>query len=839
MKKNIMAVLLAFVTLLTLSTTVVLAADATFSDTSGHWAESAIDTWSEHGVLLGSDGEFRPNAPITRAELAAVLNRVMGYTATTDAAFTDVTDGEWYAEDISKVYAAGIMLGDGDGVMRPTENITREEAAVMIARAFSVEENAGNDNPFPDAAEISGWASLLVDGLRAKGYINGDNEGNFNPKAYITRAEVVTILDNIVDAFYNAPGDYENLGVHNVVVQSEGVTLKNATISGNLYITEGVGDGDVTLDNVTVAGTTYVRGGGANSLHFNNCDIAELIVTKTHVRVVLASGSVVEHALALTGDGIFEIIGNTKIESVTIIGEGVTLKLSEGASIGTINADAGNTRVETEIGTSIDKVNLNGSTDITGGGTIAEANIAVDGCTIEQKPQNTSVDGGVTVSIGGEEVTDNAPPPSNNSSDSSSDSSGDSSGGSPDSAFARHNAPSKTDVPFGTTFSELDLPENVTLYANTGKTAYVSVVWRENTYDPFASGEQKVTGDVSADLALPKWVPTAITVTVTVRLQPIPETLTILNELGETPLDTLVRGESRKYTAKVLDQSGLVMSEQTVAWSISPEVSGVSVSELGQVSVALESSATSFTLKAVCGEAQNTFDIEITEPSGVTAPQVTGLTLMDGGSGVVYVTWTTPISVPYPVVYWCIIYKDGTEISRITSGLTNNPNYKWNWEILDRLDGEPGNYTIEVVTTNPSNHALNSAPVVCDKTLVLEELDASPVDRIVYNGLDSEYMSFSGHLENPQFNDDYSLFEHVYIDFDFGTGWHTMERVSVNLDGTFEFSIGLDRDGSGGPITIENCYLRICRYLPVTDFSGDSVTLFMTPYTEVDIEPQP
>ena len=280
MKKKLLSIVLAAAMLLSLLPTAVFAAGSTFTDTTNHWAAGAIETWADHGVLLGDNGEFRPNAPITRAELAAVLNRVMGYTATVNAAFTDVPTDAWYASDIAKLYAAGIMLGDGGGTMRPTANITREEAAVMIARAFFVEETVGNESPFPDAAEISGWATFLVNGMKTAGYVSGNTNGNFNPKSPITRAEVVTILDNIVELFVNAPGRHggtdngEPNGVpylvpRNAVVRSTDVTLYDMAIFGSLYITEGVGNGDVTLDNVTVSGTTYVRG-GANSIHIFN-----------------------------------------------------------------------------------------------------------------------------------------------------------------------------------------------------------------------------------------------------------------------------------------------------------------------------------------------------------------------------------------------------------------------------------------------------------------------------------------------------------------------------------------------------------------------------------------
>ena len=95
--------------------------------------------------------------------------------------------------------------------------------------------------------------------------------GNLNPKSSITRAEVVTIIDNMIEVYLTGGGerDCELIGEisGNVLVNTAGTTVKNLTTTGNLYITEGVGSGDVTLDNVTVGGTTFVRGGGANSIH--------------------------------------------------------------------------------------------------------------------------------------------------------------------------------------------------------------------------------------------------------------------------------------------------------------------------------------------------------------------------------------------------------------------------------------------------------------------------------------------------------------------------------------------------------------------------------------------
>ena len=446
--KKPLSIILATVMLLSLLPATVFAAE-TFSDTSGHWAEAAIETWAVHGVLLGSYGEFRPNAPITRAELAAVLNRVMGYAATTDVVFDDVPVGEWYATDIAKVYAAGIMLGDGDGVMRPTENITREETAVMSARAFAVllaivegdiPGGAPDPEAFPDHNSIASWASGEVYGMKAAGYIHGDQDGKFNPKANITRAEVVTMLANIVDYFYNAPGEYDNVGIsftpRNVVIRSTGVKLKNSAITGNLYITEGVADGDVTLDNVTVSGTTYVRGGGANSIHIIGGSFGAIILDSgdnTHIDItgttgidrvyINNTGSVTHSGMTVTysaATGTLTFAGT--LDVVELNADGTATVTVGGVKYDVIPPQGTVSRFALAPGSVVKQMITNGAVNVTGTGKIDKMAVHDDGVVIDKsvnvRPQDITVDDGVKITVADKDYTGEGKTlPPNNSSD--------------------------------------------------------------------------------------------------------------------------------------------------------------------------------------------------------------------------------------------------------------------------------------------------------------------------------------------------------------------------------------------------------------------------------------
>ncbi|MDR1136117.1 MAG: S-layer homology domain-containing protein [Clostridiales Family XIII bacterium] len=349
---------------------------ADFGDTNGHWAEGTIDTWAGHGVLNGADGKFRPDAPITRAELAAVLNRVIGYNLIERNPFSDVATSDWFYQDVVKLNSAGVMIG-ADGYANPQRNITREEAAVLIGRAFEVAANESGNN-FPDAARVSNWAVELVGGLKQIGYISGKDNGYFEPTAHITRAEAVKIIDNIISAFYAKAGEFSENASGNAVVRATGVTLANAAIGGKLYIMEGVGNGDVTLDSVTVSGETYVRGGGDNTVRIKgNSKLNGLFIRKREegaVRVLIEGSSVnpgnIKVLEAVSGAYIEGSAPSVSIEANV----DVTFR---GGVVDAVAINANGARVVAEATSQITKVNVVGdNVTITGAGKIT--NVYVD-----------------------------------------------------------------------------------------------------------------------------------------------------------------------------------------------------------------------------------------------------------------------------------------------------------------------------------------------------------------------------------------------------------------------------------------------------------------------------
>ena len=170
-------------------------AAAEYSDTAKHWAKTEIDRWSDYGILKGSGGKFRPDDSIKRAEMAAVIDSTMAYSKAAANKFTDLGKA-WYTDAVLRANAAGVLQGSG-GKVRPEDNISRQEAAVMICKAFGIEPVAGATS-FKDDRQIASWAKGYIKALYDRKCIYGVGDNLFSPTAGINRASVVKILDNVV-----------------------------------------------------------------------------------------------------------------------------------------------------------------------------------------------------------------------------------------------------------------------------------------------------------------------------------------------------------------------------------------------------------------------------------------------------------------------------------------------------------------------------------------------------------------------------------------------------------------------------------------------------------------
>ncbi len=182
-----------------------------FTDIETHWAKDAVSFVAKQGLFQGmSDTEFMPDENMTRAMFVTVLQRFgtavdakWALQSDTGMNFTDVSDSDWYADAVTWASGTGVVNGMEDGTFAPNNAITREQMAVMIVRFANL---CGVELPtsvepynFTDAAQIQPWATDAVALAQQAGIIQGRPEGNFDPQATATRAEVATIMQRLVE----------------------------------------------------------------------------------------------------------------------------------------------------------------------------------------------------------------------------------------------------------------------------------------------------------------------------------------------------------------------------------------------------------------------------------------------------------------------------------------------------------------------------------------------------------------------------------------------------------------------------------------------------------------
>lgn len=165
------------------------------ADYTDHWAEDTIQEWFDNGRISGyEDGSFKPENSITRAEFMTMVNSAYDFEEMADISYADADSEEWYYAEIQKAVEAGYIVGDDENTVRPADEITRQEVAVVITRLNKLEQNT-DISVFADKDEIAEWAAGYAGAVLKAGYMIGDDNNNFNPADDITRAEALVTLD--------------------------------------------------------------------------------------------------------------------------------------------------------------------------------------------------------------------------------------------------------------------------------------------------------------------------------------------------------------------------------------------------------------------------------------------------------------------------------------------------------------------------------------------------------------------------------------------------------------------------------------------------------------------
>ncbi|MBR4110844.1 MAG: S-layer homology domain-containing protein [Clostridia bacterium] len=229
-----------------------------YTDTAGHWAEKNIESLSRINIIKGySDNTFRPDDYITRAELITIVNRLLKNSEQSYKYIPDVLSTDWYSEEVRKGIYSGIVRGNSEGMIRPNDYITREEAVLILGRAFVENMPVYNTFSYEDINEISDWAHPEYYTFIKLGYISGYNDNTVRPKANITRAEIVKIINNIFSEIVFL-GEYTEEVHGNLLVSGDEIRLNNVIVNGDLVVTEGT-NGKLELNNVAITGNLILR----------------------------------------------------------------------------------------------------------------------------------------------------------------------------------------------------------------------------------------------------------------------------------------------------------------------------------------------------------------------------------------------------------------------------------------------------------------------------------------------------------------------------------------------------------------------------------------------------
>lgn len=396
MKRRGLVFFLSLVMVIAMLPTVAFAAE--FSDMPKDWSTEALESAVANGLLTGADGKLMPKESLTRAQMAAIINRAFGATQKAELnSYTDVVSSAWYYDDLAKAVQMKTFVGSGDK-LNPNTNITREEAFVVLARAFK--QSGGSEralDKFSDKSAISSWARDGVASLASAGYVTGAN-GQLHPKQNITRAQFAQIMHNLLQNYIKTAGTYSEISQGNVMINVPDVTLKNITVQGDLIIGDGAGEGDITLDNVKVTGRMVVRGGGINSIKIiGNSELSSVIISKVNgkVRVVTESGARVKviyiddgkddvviqgkiGSIEVAAPNVPVMLQNAQVDNVTVTAPKVKLMLGNNTTVNTVTVSpmAQGATITADTGATIINVKAEAaSTSIDGEGTIQNASI--------------------------------------------------------------------------------------------------------------------------------------------------------------------------------------------------------------------------------------------------------------------------------------------------------------------------------------------------------------------------------------------------------------------------------------------------------------------------------
>ena len=299
-----------------LSSQAYAAASADYSDFPQNWSKDAMEFAVKNNFITGvSEDKIAPKAALTRAQLAAILSRVMktgaGDVSVLDN-FTDADKNAWYASAMAKAVELNILYGDGDSIY-PDRPVTRQELFAILVRAFAV--TGGDESTlasYNDAGSISSWAKAAISAMIAQGYASGYEDKTLRPTQQVTREEFAQLLYRMQEFYGSSAASDDKAENKEEAKADEAPKTNTKKPSGGGGSSSGGGSHS---------------GGGSNS---GSTATAEAIVDAE--KAVVESTDMGTWLPLAFKDG-YSI---EKVTSVTVDGTDVTAKLSKVTTDGTI-----------------------------------------------------------------------------------------------------------------------------------------------------------------------------------------------------------------------------------------------------------------------------------------------------------------------------------------------------------------------------------------------------------------------------------------------------------------------------------------------------------------------
>jgi lipoprotein-anchoring transpeptidase ErfK/SrfK len=320
-----------------------------FSDVSGHWAETNLEKAYQDGFLVGfEDNTMRPDAPISEAEVLAILCRVLDAQNWTDVSSLGLSGTEWYADAATKAASMNLI---SDGSRLQNESLSRSDAFLLLSKAFQLTEAAPEEEPlqaFTDSKLLNRDERRCVLSLIHWGGLQGYEDHTLRLKDTISRAEFISMLYRIVPYRKNAS---EIKGSMNAsILISDQAQLKNQTfafpvyldcsvknislrgVTANLIVVRSQKTDEITVSSGSQVNVLSLSGGTGNSSNINPTGSShiETIVVGDRSGKLTVSGNV--SRLEVVGNGQTVTI-NTALDELVVSSVGSQISLTSSGSI--------------------------------------------------------------------------------------------------------------------------------------------------------------------------------------------------------------------------------------------------------------------------------------------------------------------------------------------------------------------------------------------------------------------------------------------------------------------------------------------------------------------------